>query len=244
MLGTAAGDGGTHRNKSCVSIQCAGGAILLDAGEPCSQTLQSLGLSREYLRAVFISHTHADHVAGLPALIQDKQVGGRRSVLPLYLPPHLIDPLQIWLDTLAMPKVALSFPLEMHTLKAGWPVVIDDLLISPFATTHDCAGDRASFGFEVRRGKERLVYSSDLGRAEDLLPMLQEPMNYLICEMSHVTPEDLMRVLPACRAEALLLTHIGQQFLEDIHEIRSSLDAALPRIGNVFLPMDGESYPF
>ena len=244
LLGTGAGDGGTHRNKSSILVQCTSGAILLDAGEPCAQTLQSLGLSRDYLKAIFISHTHADHVAGLPALIQDKQVGMRQAPLPIYLPRHLQLPLQGWLDALAMPREALSYPLQTHVLTPGLSVAVDDLTISAFATSHDCQGGRSSFGFIVRRAEQTLVYSSDLSQAEDLTPVLQEPVTYLICELSHIAPADLIRVLHPCRIEALLLTHIGMQHLDDLSGIRDHFDASLPGTGNVFTPMDGESFPF
>jgi len=243
FLGTGAGDGGTHRNKSAILLEGHPGALLLDAGEPCAQSIQSLGLDREFIRAVFVSHTHADHVAGLPALIQDKQVGGRKIPLPLHLPSHLIEPLRTWLETLAMPGNELGFPLEIHDLEVGRDVSISGVTVSPFPTTHDCENGRSSFGFVVGRGDRRLVYSSDLGAAEDLLPVLQEPLVYLICELSHITPGDLQRVLAGARMDALLLTHVGAQYLESLPEIMRELDAALPGVGNVFTPMDGESFP-
>lgn len=244
LLGTGAGDGGTHRNKSSIAIQCTSGAVLLDAGEPCAQTLQALGLGREYLQAVFISHTHADHVAGLPALLQDKQVGLRRNALPIYLPPHLVEPLNGWLNALAMPREALSYSLLTHPLAAGQTVCVDDLTITSFPTTHDCEGDRASFGFVVRRGTQSVIYSSDLGQAGDLLPVVSQPATYLICELSHVTPEDLIRVLQSARLDALLITHVGLQYLDHLSEIRDFFDKSLPQVENVFTPMDGESFPF
>jgi ribonuclease BN (tRNA processing enzyme) len=243
LLGTGAGDGGTHRNKTSILLEGHPGALLLDAGEPCSQSIQSLGLDREFIRAVFISHTHADHVAGLPALVQDKQMGGRKIPLPLYLPAHLIEPFKQWLEILAMPKTKLGFPLEIEALEAGRAVTHSGVTILPFPTTHDCEGERSSFGFVVSRGATRIVFSSDLGAAEDLEPVLREPALYLICELSHITPEDLIRVLKHATIEALLITHVGAQYLENLAEIQRELDAALPGVKHVFAPMDGETFP-
>jgi ribonuclease BN (tRNA processing enzyme) len=243
LLGTGAGDGGTHRNKTSILLEGHPGALLLDAGEPCSQSIQSLGLDREFIRAVFISHTHADHVAGLPALVQDKQVGGRKIPLPLYLPAHLIQPFQLWLETLAMPNTELGFPLVIEPLEAGRPITHCGVTVLPFPTTHDCADGRSSFGFVVSRGEKRIVFSADLGAAEDLAPALCEPVLYLICELSHITPEDLIRVLKPAKIDALLLTHVGSQYLDQLAEIQRELDAALPGVKNIFAPMDGETFP-
>jgi ribonuclease BN (tRNA processing enzyme) len=243
FLGTGAGDGGTHRNKTSILLEGHPGALLLDAGEPCSQSIQSLGLDREFIRAVFISHTHADHVAGLPALVQDKQVGGRKIPLPLYLPAHLVEPFKLWLEALAMPKTKLGFPLVIEPLEAGKIVTHSGVSILPFPTTHDCQGDRSSFGFVVSKDSTRVVFSADLGAADDLEPVLQEPTLYLICELSHITPESLISVLKDKHIEALLLTHVGEQYLEHLPEIQRQMDAALPGVNNIFTPMDGESFP-
>lgn len=243
MLGTGAGDGGTHRNKSSILLEGHPGALLLDAGEPCAQSIQSLGLDREFIRGVFISHTHADHVAGLPALLQNKQERGRTIPLPLYLPAHLIEPLEGWLQTLGMPQDRLGFPLQISALRAGQSVSHSGISILPFHTTHDCASGRCSFGFVISKGEKRIVFSGDLGAAEDLEPVLKEPVLYLICELSHIAPEDLVRVLANAKVEALLLTHIGRQYLDDIREIRQMLDNSLPGVKNIFLPMDGETFP-
>jgi ribonuclease BN (tRNA processing enzyme) len=244
LLGTGAGDGGTHRNKSAILVQDGDGAVLLDAGEPVSQTILSLGLGREFLRAVFISHSHGDHAAGLPALIQDKQMGGRKKPLPLYLPAHLAQPLEDWLLALAMPKFHLGFPLEITALSPGSKLTAAGLEVEAFPTTHDCRDGRSSFGFIVRHNDRRLVYSADLGAASDLEPVLAEPVDLLICEMSHITPEDLLATLQGRTIGALILTHVGIPYLENLHKICRQFDEALPLTGQVFPGMDGESYPF
>jgi ribonuclease Z len=244
LLGTGAGDGGTPRNKSAVLVQDGDGAVLLDAGEPVSQTIQSLGLGREFLRAVFVSHCHGDHVAGLPALIQDKQVGGRKLPLPVFLPEHLMQPLDDWLLALAMPKFHLGFPLDLKPLAPGLTHSAAGLEVEAFPTTHDSAGERTSFGFIVRHGERRLVYSSDLGAASDLAPVLRDPVELLICELSHITPEALLEVLRDRVIGALILTHVGLPYLENLHKICRQFDEELPHTGQVFPGMDGESYPF
>lgn len=244
FLGTGAGDGGTPRNKTAILIQTETTTLLLDAGEPCTQTLFSLGLGHEALQTIFISHCHGDHVAGLPALIQYKQVCGRKQPLTIHLPEILISPLSQWLEVLSLPHRDLSFPLHFHPLIAGERHAIKSLTVSAFPTTHDCKRGRESFGFIVKEDHRRLVYSGDIGSVNDLQTVLETQTDVLICELAHISPDDLLRLLKDKHVSLLLLTHIGALYLDELHEIARFLDMELPQVKQVFLPMDCESYSF
>lgn len=242
FLGTGAGDGGTTRNKTSILIRSEKMAILLDAGEPCTQTLFSLGLGQEDVKTIFISHCHGDHVAGLPALIQYKQVCGRKHPLTIHLPEMLVSPLCQWLEVLSLPPCDLSFPLHFHSLVSGEHHAIDALSVSAFPTTHDCKNSRESFGFVVEKGNRRLVYSGDLGSVNDLQTVLETHTDALICELAHISPDDLLAILKDKPISLLFLTHLGLPYLGEIQEIAHFLDAELPCVKQVFLPMDCESY--
>ena len=42
---------------------------------------------------------------------------------------------------------------------------------------------------------KRLIYSADLGRPEDLAPILDRPCDLLICELAHFEPAELFAFL-------------------------------------------------
>ncbi len=241
FLGTGAGDGGSSHNKSSILLRNETAAILFDAGEPCTKTLFSLGLGNECLDSIFISHGHADHVAGLPALIHEKQVTGRKKPLSIHLPKFLVAPLKTWMAALGLPEKELGFPLHFHPLESEKKFQYGNLSVSAFPTTHDCKGEKESFGFVVS-GRRRLIYSSDLGGIEDLRPLLETPTDVLICELAHISPDDIIGLLKNKKLPLLLLTHIGEPYLDDQQALAVSLDENLPDTSQVFLPMDGESY--
>src|SRR6266481_893881 len=68
-------------NGNCYYIGNATEGVLIDAGISCRETerrLKRLGLSIKMVKAIFITHEHADHINGLPKLI-------RKHHLPVYM---------------------------------------------------------------------------------------------------------------------------------------------------------------
>ncbi len=71
-------------NGNCYYIGNGTEAILVDAGISCRETekrMKRLGLSMDLVKAIFISHEHGDHIAGLPVL-------AKKFNLPVYITPH------------------------------------------------------------------------------------------------------------------------------------------------------------
>ena len=68
-------------NANCYYIGNKNEAVLIDAGLSCRETdkrMKRLGLDISSVKAIFISHEHADHIAGL-------QVLSKKYKLPVYI---------------------------------------------------------------------------------------------------------------------------------------------------------------
>ncbi|HEX9042080.1 MAG TPA: MBL fold metallo-hydrolase [Trebonia sp.] len=84
--GDAFGSGG--RYQACIHLKPAGGSpVLLDCGATSLTALKRLGLDPGEIAAVFVSHLHGDHFAGLPFLILDGQFSRRMKPLAVVGPP-------------------------------------------------------------------------------------------------------------------------------------------------------------
>lgn len=68
-LGTASGIPTANRYNESVVVIVNRDVYLLNAGEPCSASLVRRGIDHNKIKAIFISHMHADHFGGFPMLI-------------------------------------------------------------------------------------------------------------------------------------------------------------------------------
>ena len=250
FLGTGPGNVVAGRFQSSILLEVGGKRVLLDAGEPCSTQLLDLGFRLPDLDAIWITHAHADHVGGLPLLIQASWLHGRSQPLPLGVPKHLAGPLRAWLDTILLSSEVTRYPLEIFSWQSGKALVMDTVEVSPFPTTHldgfrkMTGNDQVeSFLFEITAAERRFVYSGDLGAPSDLKAVLQEPLDLLICELSHFTAEELVGALRGARIGTLCLTHVSTDFDERRGEIQMLIERE-PGIDSVYLPDDGERIDF
>ncbi len=91
--------------------------------------------------------------------------------------------------------------------------------------------------------ERRFVYSGDLGSPSDLNEVLKTPLDLLVCELSHFTPEELVGRLRGARISTLCLTHVSTDFDERRGEIQMLMEREAG-IDSVFLPDDGERIDF
>ncbi len=116
-------------NGNCYYIGNSREAVLIDAGISCRETekrMSRLGLSMTTVKAIFVSHEHADHINGIRVLSKKYQ-------LPVYITPA----------TLRSAGKILEKDL-IRNFNAGESIAIGDLSVKGFPKFHD-AVDPHSF---------------------------------------------------------------------------------------------------
>ena len=121
-------------------------AVLIDAGvsgRRISQAAEGLGLDTTQLSAVLVTHEHSDHVSGLGPVT-------RRFDVPACATA----------GTHAAIDRRLGKCPGRTVVEAGTDFEIGDLLVSPFAISHDCA---EPVGYSVSDGRTVVAVATDLG---------------------------------------------------------------------------------
>jgi len=80
-----------HRHLTSMLLRREGDLFLFDAGEGTQVSLRRLNLRWKKINAIFISHTHADHVTGLPGLLMLSSQVDRDEPLYIYGPPKIAE---------------------------------------------------------------------------------------------------------------------------------------------------------
>ncbi len=132
-------------NGNCYYIGNDQEAVLIDAGISCRETerrMKRLGLNMDLVKAIFISHEHGDHIAGVTVL-------AKRYQLPVY----------ITAPTLMNGRIILEKE-KIKTFIAHQPITIGSLAITAFPKFHDASDPHS---FIISSGSVNVGVFTDLG---------------------------------------------------------------------------------
>ncbi|HLX56849.1 MAG TPA: ribonuclease Z [Ktedonobacteraceae bacterium] len=115
MLGTCGMMPMPGRWLSCALVRCGSSLTLLDCGEGTQVPWKALGWGFRQLGAICFTHTHADHVLGLPGVLFMVAHAGRTEPLDIYGPPGTT----YFIEGLRRVVPELPFPVRMHELRGG-----------------------------------------------------------------------------------------------------------------------------
>jgi ribonuclease Z len=141
-----------NRWLSCLAIRVAGQITLFDCGEGTQVAWRKSGWSFRRLGAICVSHTHADHIAGLPGLLHAIANAGRTE------PIHVFGPEGMARVVGALRAIAPVLPYEvvLTELQAG------DRFALPGGLAGSC--ERGEHALPV------LTYRADLARSRAFQP--------------------------------------------------------------------------
>ncbi len=114
-----------------------GSVFLFDCAEGCQRQMMKYNVPYGSLGAIFLTHLHADHVLGLPGLVQTLNLSGRKEPLMIFGPKGT----HAFAESLfSVPNFSASFELvvkEQPSKKA--PAFEADLFeVSSYPTDHSC----------------------------------------------------------------------------------------------------------
>ena len=96
--------------------------LLLDCGEGTQIQIKRMGLGWKQIDRILISHTHADHVTGLPGLLMLISQANREAPLDVYGPPRIRD----YVDSISTLEPMLTYPVQVHELQSEGVFLEDD----------------------------------------------------------------------------------------------------------------------
>lgn len=136
---------------NCTYIGCSGSGILVDAGvsgKAILTMLEEREIAPESIAAIFVTHEHIDHIAGLHAV-------AAKLGVPVYASAETLETLN------SMGKLK---NLDARVIN-GAPAAVGEISVSRFSTPHDCLG---SSGFTVTLPDARKVaVATDMGSLTD-----------------------------------------------------------------------------
>lgn len=221
VLGSGSAFSSPDRHNSCYLIEAGGNKLLLDCGSDAMRALQSAKVDLFSIQKIFITHMHADHCGGLPAVLTAMHVLERKDPVEVYIPFSQVDFVKIWLANFFMYNGRMSFAVSLLPLKAGEIELSDAVKLEFHATRHlekylEMSGGTSiaplSFSVVVREGDRTFFFSSDLNSIDEANPYIDSSVSLI--EATHPTLQEIAR-LTRGGGTSLFFTHIPQELEAD-----------------------------
>ena len=218
LLGTASGVPSRTRYNVSAAVRVGESVYVLDAGEPCAAALVRMGVDTTSVRAVFVSHMHADHSSGLPMLVQWMALEEPRKLrFNVFVPGKSVQALGRYLDATYLSQDFLSFPLKISPLSPGRVYSDEQVKVEAYGNSHlawlrermakNPLINLESYSFRLTAGAKRIVYSGDLGPPDDMDSFI-DGTDLLLVELAHFEPEVLFAYLADKRVARVVCLHI------------------------------------
>ncbi len=129
-----------YRHLTSVLLRRDGDLFLFDGGEGTQVSLRRLNLKWKKINAIFISHTHADHVTGLPGILMLSSQVDRTEPLYIFGPPKIAEYIETSRKVLDM---YINYPIVVKEITAPCVVYEGDgfyVRAFPLQHTKTCVG--------------------------------------------------------------------------------------------------------
>ena len=181
-----------------------------------------LGIVREEIDLVLITHFHGDHFAGLPFLLLDAQFTRRTRPLVIAGPEGIEARLMQVMEALFenSSKTKQRFELSVVALKPEETRSFGAVAVTPYSVVHGESGG-PFLGYRVAAEGRVIAYTSDTEWTETLIPLgrgadlfIAEAYYYDKIVKNHLSLKTLEAHLPAINPKRLVLTHMSDDMLE------------------------------
>ncbi|HMO55883.1 MAG TPA: MBL fold metallo-hydrolase [Roseiflexaceae bacterium] len=211
-VGTAVPD--SDRENPHMVWEATGGLLLIDAGGSTYQRLLRAGLDPLALRGIFLTHSHADHLNGLPALLFQLKLMGFSGPLPIYGNQPTLD---------RAAQIIAAFDLEEYQVGVEWVSLSGGQEVPLSGVPYrlhvaDTIHSRPCLALRFEHNGRALVYSADTEPCEAVLELAQQA-DILIHEATtaepfpgHTTPRQAGEVAAAAGVGRLILVHFSPRF--------------------------------
>jgi ribonuclease BN (tRNA processing enzyme) len=219
FIGTSDAFGSGGRRQTAILLRGLSGGVLLDCGMTTGTGMCELGIERDEIDTILVSHFHADHFGGIPPLLLGALYeDDRKHPIRIAGPPGI----QEWVYNLAaamgyaIEDREWPFEINFEVLNAGVEKEIGPVRARSFETHHQ--PHTHPHGMIVETGKHRIAYSGDTGWFDELPGLvagadlfISECTNHVQSFEYHLSHEILVERKSQFDCGRMILTHLGSE---------------------------------
>jgi len=227
FIGTSSGKTSLNRFHSSFLISTTNYNLLIDAGDGISKALLTQQVNFDVIDGILFSHLHPDHYTGLAALIVQMKMIERKKVLDIFINSELVDVIRNFLIQSYLFPEKIGFVIDYHILTDNVEIKINnDIGFIPRQNSHLSSVSKlkeyksrsfSSSSFLLSVDDINIHYTSDVGEKNDLHLFKDKTIDYLISEVTHINPEDIITAFDKSELpRKIILTHINDDDLTSL----------------------------
>ncbi len=116
ILGSAHAVADIDQDNSHLFVQAGKRNLLIDCGSNPMRVLPANDIAPNSITDILITHFHPDHVSGLPLLLMDLWLLGRREPLAIYANAHSLFRIEQMMDLFDWKKWPNFYPISFHEI--------------------------------------------------------------------------------------------------------------------------------
>jgi ribonuclease BN (tRNA processing enzyme) len=223
--GDALGSGG--RFNTCFHVTGDNVNFLIDCGASSLPALKHLGIDRDSIDLILVTHFHGDHFAGLPFLLLDAQFTRRARPLIIAGPEGIEAKLATLMEALFehSSKTKQRFELSVVALAPEQSRTFGEVTVTPYPVVHGESGG-PFLAYRIEAEGRIIAYSADTEWTDTLIPaardadlFIAEAYTYDKTVKNHLSLKTLEAHLPAINAKRLVLTHMSEDMLARLGDL-------------------------
>lgn len=236
-----------HRASAGFWLQTNAGSILLDCSADAPHRMAAENLDWINLDAIWISHLHLDHCAGLAQFLFGikwaKGIEQRQKPLRIFGCQGIEKLLKAIDESHSYKLFEQPFAIEIHEIEPSDTVTQINLLPGLQIETVSTPHRAESLAIRLTESGATMVYTSDTGYSEDLAQFARDA-DLLILECSfyrdkptpkHLELEEAMRIAKLAAPAKLMLTHLYPEW--DAFDLKAEAKKLWP--GETIAARDG-----
>jgi ribonuclease BN (tRNA processing enzyme) len=208
-------------------VTSKGGACLLDCGATALVAMRRFAIDPGRIHAIFLSHLHGDHFAGVLFLLLEQHFVAQRDQPLLIAGPvgtegRVMAALDVFFPGAA--QLAWRFPLRFAELTPDCTARFGAFAITPHLVTHPSGS--AAFAFRLKTGDRLIAYSGDTGWTDTLVDVARDADLFIVeCYAydgsagNHINYHTLRDNLSKLGSKRLLLTHLSREMLDRLADV-------------------------
>jgi ribonuclease Z len=225
-------------------------SLLIDVGGSVIMKLTSIDYDPGAIVGVVLTHAHVDHIYGLPSLIHQLLLMGRKEPLRIYGLREVLEVAKALLHVFCLTRRLNAFHIVWHEIDTECFYREDGLTISHQSVQHGVPA--LALRFDVDE-EPTLFYSGDTTFDETLIPFADgtgvvvheashlQDSAVLARQNGHATAWEAGRFASMCRASELFLSHFDAAYRGKLYQFVK--EAALEFQGTITIPIPLVWYP-